>query len=244
MKVLITMAGDSTRFKEAGVHEEKYRLQVRDRTMFEWAMQSLEAFFDQEFVFVAREEHDAREFIAKQCADLGIDAYHVVELDERTSGQAATALAAAEHIDSTDAVEIYNIDTYVEEGNLTPEGLRGDGCIPVFEASGDSWSFAKVDDARNVTAVSEKEPISNLASLGLYHFDEWQYFVDAFERAASDVESEYGERYIAPLYNALIEDDHQVTVDRVSADDVHILGTPSDVAEFDEEFASRHGLDL
>lgn len=68
----------------------------------------------------------------------------------------------------------------------------------MFEAEGDSWSFVRVDDAGNAVAVSEKEPISNLASLGLYHFDEWGHFVDAFEREATDVESRYGERYIAP----------------------------------------------
>lgn len=244
MKVIITMAGDGTRFKNAGIRKEKYRLQVQNRTMFEWAMRSLKQFFDEEFIFVIREDHNAREFVSDRCADLGIEKYNIVELKERTSGQATTALAADKYVKSTDSVAIYNIDTYVEEGNLSPSDLRGDGCIPVFGAEGDSWSFAKVDNDGNVTAVSEKEPISDLASLGLYHFDEWKYFVKAFDIAASGVESEYGERYIAPLYNELIDRGHRVTVDRVPAEDVHILGTPADVIEFDDGFADRHCLDL
>jgi dTDP-glucose pyrophosphorylase len=242
MKVIITMAGDSTRFKNAGVDKDKYRVQVRDRTMFEWAMQSLSAFFDEKFVFVTREHHDAVSFVNERCTDLGVESYEIVELKNRTSGQAATALAADQYVNSNDSVIIYNIDTYVEEGNLTPESLEGDGCIPVFEAEGDNWSFAKVDTDGNVIEVSEKEPISNLASLGLYHFYKWEYFVDAFQRAAGDVESQYGERYIAPLYNTLLNDGHRVTVTQIPAEKVHILGTPSEVEVFDENFMQRYGL--
>ena len=243
MKVVITMAGEGSRFKRAGVNEEKYRLEVRDRTMFEWSMSSLEAFFDEEFVFVTRASHDASGFVTEKCATLGIDRFEIVELDHLTSGQATTAVEAGSHVDDDDAAVVYNIDTYVEEGHLTPEGLTGDGCIPVFEADGGSWSFVALDDDGLIVEVAEKEPISTLASLGLYHFDRWESFRRAVEAAGDRVEDDYGERYVAPMYNHLIERGLAVTVDRVPRSAVHILGTPDDVRTFDPGFDERYGLD-
>jgi dTDP-glucose pyrophosphorylase len=243
MKVVVTMAGEGSRFKDAGVDEEKYRLVVRDRTMFEWAMRSLSAFFDEEFVFVTRASHDARPFLDAKCEALGIDRFEVVELDHLTSGQATTAIEADPHVDDDDAAVVYNIDTYVEEGHLSPEALTGDGCIPVFEADGGSWSFVALGDDGTAVEVAEKEPISTLASLGLYHFARWADFRTAFEAAGTRVEDDYGERYVAPMYNDLIDRGLDVTVSRVPRSAVHILGTPDDVRAFDPGFDARYGLD-
>jgi dTDP-glucose pyrophosphorylase len=242
MKIIITMAGEGSRFKQAGIELEKFRLNLKDRTMFEFAMESLSAFFDHEFVFVTREGHDASEFVAEKCTALGINDFEIVEISELTSGQATTALAASPHVDDDDAIAIYNIDTYVEEG-LSPDVLTGDGCIPVFEAEGEHWSFAAVDENDHVTEVAEKKRISDLASLGLYYFDRWETFESAYEARGDAVEQEYGERYIAPLYNYLIETGNEVHIHRVDADAIHILGTPAEVREFDPKFAERYDLE-
>lgn len=44
MKVIISMAGNGSRFKQAGINEEKYKLQIKEQTMFEYALESLRAF--------------------------------------------------------------------------------------------------------------------------------------------------------------------------------------------------------
>lgn len=242
MKVIVTMAGDGTRFKQQGVDPEKYRLQVRGQTMFEYAMQSLEPFFDSRFIFVTRESHKARNFVNEKCEEIGIMDREVVELKSGTSGQATTALKAGDLIEESDAIAIYNIDTYVEPGHLTPDALNGDGCIPVFKAVDEGWSFCKLDAERKVTKVSEKEVISEYATLGLYYFNEWRLFEQAFEERSEAVESEYGERYIAPLYNWLIDRGYDVTAHVVPKNVIHVLGTPDEVSEFDSTFADRYEL--
>ena len=242
MKVIITMAGEGSRFKQMGIKPEKFRLQIKDRTMFEFAIESLSAFFDHEFVFITRESHDASEFVAEKCTALGIDAFEIVEISELTSGQATTALAASPYVNDDDAIAIYNIDTYVEAG-LSPDVLTGDGCIPVFEAEGEHWSFAAVDEDDRVVEVAEKERISDLASVGLYYFNRWDTFELAYDARSDAVEEQYGERYIAPLYNHLIETGKEIHIHRVDADAIHILGTPAEVREFDSEFAERYGLE-
>ena len=236
------MAGNGSRFKQAGINEEKYKLQIKEQTMFEYALESLRAFFDHEFVFITRKEHESRSFISEKCAALGIEKFEIVEIERLTSGQATTALKAEPYVDPADAVVIYNIDTYVANGHLSPEVLEGDGCIPVFEAESGSWSFVAVDESGQATEVVEKTPISDLASLGLYHFDRFESVKEAFEARGKQVEIEYGERYIAPLYNWLIDQDYNVTIQTVPRSDIHILGTPDDVVEFDPEFATRYSL--
>ncbi len=242
MKVIITMAGAGSRFKEAGIQEEKYKLQVKGQTMFEYAMESLRPFFGHEFIFITREGHSPDNFLVDHCESLGIEAFQTVELNALTAGQATTAQQAAEHVDCSESILIYNIDTYVEEGHLSPDSLRGDGCIPVFQTEGGSWSYVKVNDSEEAVEVREKEPISDLASIGLYYFRTFGIFTKAILESGDAVEEEYGEKYIAPLYNWLIERGYSVQIDRIPESAIHILGTPSDVAAFDPGFKERYGV--
>lgn len=242
MKVIITMAGAGSRFKEADIQEEKYKLQVKEQTMFEYAMESLRPFFDHEFIFITREGHSSNDFLVDRCRSLGIEAFQTVELKTLTAGQAATAHEAGEYVDDSEPILIYNVDTYIEEGHLSPDSLRGDACIPVFQTEGGSWSYVKVNDSEEAVEVREKEPISDLASIGLYYFGEFRLFREALLEAGDAVEEEYGEQYIAPLYNWLIENGYSVLISRIPESAVHVLGTPSDVAAFDPGFRNRYAL--
>ena len=75
MKVVITMAGRGTRFQEAGVTKPKHEIMVKGEPMFNWAMRSLEAFFDEEFIFVTQSDHNATPFLESACKHLGIERY-------------------------------------------------------------------------------------------------------------------------------------------------------------------------
>jgi dTDP-glucose pyrophosphorylase len=242
MKVVVTAAGRGQRFRDVGIDEPKYKLEIDDRTMFEYAMSSLRDFFDEEFIFVTQRRDEGREFIHEKCASLGIDTREVVELEEVTDGQASTALTVDDRVDDGEPVAIYNIDTYVEPGTITTETMRDEGVVPVFETGGEKWSFVRTTHDDRITDVSEKEKISDLATVGFYYFGEWETLRTAYERGADDVKRSYGETYIAPLYNAVVETGGTVHAERIAADDVHVLGTPEDVVDFYLPFAEEHGL--
>ncbi|WP_254761524.1 glycosyltransferase family 2 protein [Natrinema marinum] len=230
------MAGKGSRFRNVGVSIPKHEISVRGRPMFDWAMQSLKMFFDSEFIFVTQSEHAAASFLEEACDRLGISTFQEVSLDEYTNGQAATAMAADRLIGNSESVVIYNIDTYIEAGQISPSDISGDGFIPVFETPGERWSFVRKDEDGTVTRVSEKEKISDQATVGFYHFAEWGSFADAYEAAASSVKSKYGETYVAPLYNYLIEKGLEVTTHQIDSESVHVLGTPDDLRMFDPGF--------
>ena len=56
MKIIITMAGQGSRFKETGIECPKHEIVARDKTLFEWSVESLKDFFeDSQFIFITRD---------------------------------------------------------------------------------------------------------------------------------------------------------------------------------------------
>lgn len=239
--VVITMAGAGSRFAQAGYKVPKYEIVARGETLFAWSMQSLRSFIDEgcPFYFIARPDYGdsgrVRRFIAYECARIGISTYEVITIDSLTDGQATTALLARGcWNDASEPVAIYNIDTHVAPWAMNIGDVRGAGWIPCFPGEGDKWSFAAADGEGLVTEVREKKRISPNATVGLYWFDSFDRYADAYRRYYSNpLMLEARERYIAPLYNQLIEDGARVYMQPISANQVFPLGTPEDVRVFE-----------
>lgn len=236
MKVIITMAGEGARFRKVGFKEPKFKLVVQGKAMFDWALSTLENFYQYPFVFVARKEHNCRKFIEGHCKSLGIKEFHVKEIDYLTKGQAATVLEAGEFIEDSDEILVYNIDNYVDPKALHPEQIRGDGWVPAIELEGDKWSFVECDKNGNVSRVTEKDRISPYASIGLYYFKSYALYKRVYEQ--KDLHN-LREEYIAPLYNGLIRQGLKVTTTIVPSDSMRALGTPEDILAFWPEFKKQ-----
>ena len=180
MNIVITMAGLGLRFRDAGYTVPKYQIEVNGKTLFDWSMSSLENFFGDTFIFLVRREDDATDFINAACDRMGIDA-KIIQLEKLTRGQAETAMFASKFWSVDEPLLIYNIDTYVEPGQLRPELLHGAGFIPCFTAEGTHWSFVKLDASGKAVEVREKERISNHCSIGAYYFQSARLYADLYE---------------------------------------------------------------
>ena len=233
---VITMAGFGRRFADAGYSVPKYRIGVHGRSLFQWSMLSLRSFVQAgaSFVFVVRAADAASDFIRDEAKSLGISDVGIVELSAPTDGQATTALAAQNAVsDRSSPMLIYNIDTFVYPLAMTPAHARGDGWIPCFRAEGDAWSFAAADGAGRVFEVREKRRISPYATVGLYWFSSFALYADAYQRYyAHAANIENGERYVAPIYNALIAERRAVYISLIEPRAVVPLGVPTDVERF------------
>ncbi|WP_455541855.1 glycosyltransferase family 2 protein [Intestinibacter sp.] len=233
MNIVITMAGMGSRFKKAGYNTEKYMIEAKGHTLFYWSMISLEDFFDEKFVFIVKEQDNASDFIKEECAKLNIKQYEIFEIDKLTDGQATTALLSKSYWTEGESIVIYNIDTYVEQGGFKKSDFRGEGFIPCFYGEGDHWSFAKLGQDDKVIEVREKKRISPNCTLGLYYFKTVELYEKLYEEYyKEDKNLEAGERYIAPLYNYLIEKGGDVYISVVEKDKIHVLGTPEELEEF------------
>lgn len=159
LNIIITMAGEGSRFKKAGYTQPKFMIPAKGRTLFEWSVISLSDFIGQDTAwhFVIRESDETRDFIEEQCEKQGIGYFTVTAVDRLTSGQAETAYLVTETLPSEDEVLIYNIDTYINPDYVKRSAIKGDGCLYTFKAPGEHWSFARTDQKGRVVEVTEKK---------------------------------------------------------------------------------------
>lgn len=235
MTIVITMAGLGSRFRKAGYKVPKYMIEAHGKTLFEWSMESLAGFEseDNAYIFIVRREDNASAFICQTCKKMGIERVKVIEIDALTDGQATTAMLAATEWDKETSLLIYNIDTYVEAGEMNENQIEGDGFIPCFHAEGTHWSFVKLDAENKAVEVREKERISDNCTLGAYYFKTCGLYEQLYNEYYSQNDKlEKGEKYVAPLYNYLIEKGGEVRISIVDFDKVHVLGTPEELEVF------------
>lgn len=236
MNIIITMAGLGSRFKKAGYTVPKYMIEVNGKNLFQWSMMSLEDFNKQEnvkYIFVVRKEDNSRDFIIEEAKKMQITDVEVIELDELTDGQATTAMLAQQYWNEDEEMIVYNIDTYVEPNVMKYSDIKGDGFIPCFNAPGEHWSFVKLDENQNAVEVREKQRISDNCTIGLYYFKSCKLYQELYEEYYKDGKNmEKNEKYIAPLYNYMIEKGMKVNISNLPFEKVHVLGTPEEVEEF------------
>lgn len=235
LTIIITMAGLGSRFRKAGYNCPKYMIEAKGKTLFEWSMDSLVGYnkYVSKYIFIVLKKDNSSDFISKNIAKYGITDVEIIELEQMTDGQATTCLLAIPYCDPGEAILVYNIDTYVEPYEMKYEDIQGDGHIPCFHAKGDHWSFAKLDNNGNVVEVREKERISDNCTLGAYYFSSARLYKKLYDEFYSDDSHvEKNEKYIAPLYNYMIEKRMPVTISIVNAEKVHVLGTPEELEIF------------
>jgi HAD superfamily hydrolase (TIGR01509 family) len=206
MNVLIPMAGAGSRFAAAGYTFPKPLIDVNGKPMIQMVVENLN--IDANFVFVVQKEHREKynldtllNLIAPNCK--------VVEVDGLTDGAACTALLAKEYIDSDAPLFFANSDQFVEwdsnEFFYKMNETDADGGIVTFKATHPKWSFAKIDDNSIVTEVAEKNPISDLATVGFYYWKYGSDFVKYAEQMITNNVRVNGEFYVCPVFNQAID---------------------------------------
>lgn len=235
MTVIITMAGLGSRFRKAGYACPKYMIEAKGKTLFEWSMDSLVGYNNHvsKYVFVVRKEDNTEAFIKEKMLIYGISNVKVIGIDYLTDGQATTCMLAIPYCDPGKSILVYNIDTYIEPYEMKYEDISGDGHIPCFHADGDHWSFVKLDEFGRAVEVREKKRISDNCTLGAYYFSSANLYKSLYEEYYKDDRNlEKNEKYIAPLYNFMIEKGMSITISIVDNKKVHVLGTPEELQIF------------
>ncbi|MDB5393587.1 MAG: hypothetical protein JWM91_1093 [Rhodospirillales bacterium] len=234
---VIPMAGESRRFRDAGYLLPKFRLAAHGASLFEHAVNSFSTYFrTDEFLFVVRGADTAR-FVQRWCEELMIERVAVVTLDGMTAGQAETVLRGLDDagVDDSKGIAVFNIDTF-RPAYRKPQHVADPNCtgyLEVFRGSGTGWSFVAPHPVHGeeVAEVVEKDRISDLCCTGLYYFRRAGDFRWAYhnpEPPRSDAERR--ERYVAPLYNALISSGRRIGLQLIDSADVIFCGTPQEYA--------------
>jgi len=232
MKILIPMAGEGSRFKKEGYTFPKPLIDVNGKPMIQAVVENLD--FDAEYIFLVRKEHIEKYEIESLLNVITNNRATVIPVDGLTEGAACTALLAEKYIDTDDELLIANSDQYVE---FSPENFNMlrrltpvDAIVLTFNAVHPKWSFVKVNSRGVATEVAEKNPISNIATCGIYYYRRGSDFVRyAHQMIENDIRVN-GEFYICPVYNELIADGKALIPYFVHR--MHGLGTPEDLQKY------------
>lgn len=238
MNILIPMAGAGSRFEAAGYTFPKPLIEVDGKPMIQLVVENIN--IDANYIFVVQKYHREKynldillNIIAPGCK--------IVETDGLTEGAACTALLAKEYIDNDEPLFFANSDQFVEwdsnEFMYKMQETDVDGGIVVFNSIHPKWSFARVNENGFVTEVAEKNPISDMATVGYYYWKHGSDFVKYAETMIDKNIRVNNEFYVCPVFNQAIEDGKKIKT--FEADSMWGLGTPEDLKYYLENYASK-----
>jgi beta-phosphoglucomutase-like phosphatase (HAD superfamily)/dTDP-glucose pyrophosphorylase len=231
LNVVIPMAGAGSRFAQAGYAFPKPLIEIMGKSMIEVVLKNLQ--IEANFIFLVQKEHDER-FNLRRYLGLLAPNSQVVIVDSLTDGAARTVLFAEELIDNPNPLLIANSDQFVDwdssEILYQFEAASVDGGLVTFKSTHPKWSFARVDEDGWVSEVAEKQPISDIATTGIYYWAKGSDFVRfAKQMIDKDIRTN-GEFYICPVYNEAIGAGLKIRAR--SVDRMWGLGTPEDLTAF------------
>lgn len=231
MKIVVPMAGAGSRFETAGYTFPKPLIEVRGEPMIAKVVKNLN--LQGQYIFLVQKTHYEKynlqgllTLIAPNCK--------IVQIDGLTEGAACTVLQAKEHINNNEPLIIANSDQYIKWNSLETisrfNDKDNDGGILSFTSVHPKHSFAKVDSDGYVIEVAEKNPISNNATVGIYHWSKGSDFVKYAEQMITKNIRTNNEFYICPVYNEAIRDGKKIKLSAV--DEMWGMGTPEELNNF------------
>ncbi len=235
MNVLIPMAGAGSRFAAAGYTFPKPLIEVNGKPMIQVVAENLNV--DAHFIYIVQKEHYDK-YNLKQLLNLISPGCDIVQVNSLTEGAACTTLLAKELINNDEPLLMANSDQYVEWNSneclyaFTADGV--DGGIVTFRATHPKWSFAKLGDDGFVTEVAEKNPISDIATVGIYYWKKGSDYVKYAEQMIEKNIRTNGEFYVCPVFNEAIGDGKKIRVKDVPK--MWGIGTPEDLNYFLEHY--------
>jgi len=228
MNILIPMAGAGSRFQAAGYTFPKPLIDVEGKPMIQVVVDNLN--IDATFIYVVQKEHRLK-YNLDTLLNLITPNCKIVEVDGITEGAACTTLLAKEYVNNNAPLIMANSDQFLEwdsnEFMYKMIEQKVDGGIVTFTATHPKWSFAKIDKYGYVTEVAEKNPISDIATVGVYYWAKGSDYVKYAEQMISKNIRTNNEFYTCPTFNEAIGDDKKIKIFNI--DKMWGLGTPEDL---------------
>jgi dTDP-glucose pyrophosphorylase len=234
MNIVIPMAGLGSRFKNAGYELPKPLIDVMGKPMIQRVFENIDQ--SGNLIFIAQQSHPV-DPVLERIANMNVPySTKVHKIDGLTEGAACTVLTVKDLIDNGEELLIINSDQLVLDYKYVQRGLsyfrknKLDGGLWSFLCKNPKWSYAEIGDDCLVTKVAEKDPISDIATVGAYYFKRGEAFVHCAHQMISKNIRVNGEFYTCPIYNELIGIGGKVGVYMVN--EMVGLGTPEDLETY------------
>ena len=240
MNVIITLAGHSRRFREAGYDVPKFMIEVHGRKIIERVVEM----FDYRDIFhfvLNKNQVDEDKNLVNFISNLSPKA-NLYVIDPHEEGPVTSALQVNNIADNEEVIVSY-CDFLVEWDykRFKREVSGYEMAIPSFSgfhpaSFGETfYAYMKTDENNNLVELKEKESftsnrIDEPASVGIYYFSNWKNFKIYANKLLNAGYGNLKEGYVSLLANLFVKDNLSVLVPKVSK--FICLGTPSDLEQY------------
>lgn len=235
---IIPMAGAGKRFAEQGYTLPKPCIPVDKQPMVIQANKDLPV--AQQTFLITQQSH--QNHINNAAIDKQIPNSHIITLQNLSSGQASSALAAKPYLDPESDLLIGACDNGMRYNGavLGQRMVEADAIIFTFRhnravcVKPEHYSWVHIDKTRAKAVVLKQaisdQPLTDHAVVGTFWFKKARYFTDATEALQRNALSAVGEWYIDAVMNICIENNLCVKIFEI---DYYIgWGTPDDLQTY------------
>ena len=238
MNILIPMAGEGKRFKDAGFDLPKPLIPVCGRPMIEVAVNSLGV--DGQWIFVVRNiTAPTLQFLSKLRPGCRLNGTN----GKTTDGAACSALLAKYSINNDDPLLIADCDAIMrwdaEKFNKAIQDLEHDGLLVTYNTNRPQNCYLSLDENGFVTRAAEKEVISNISTNGICYWKRGSDFVRSAEKMIAANKRVNNEFYISQTYNELIAEGKKIVTYHIEASEHWSVGSPQDLDIYEKMVAGR-----
>jgi len=224
------MAGNGQRFFDAGYNLPKPLIDIKGKPMFIRVVDNL-GLDNVELTCIVRQDHVNEYDIDKRIME-HINA-NIIIAPGLTEGAACTVMHAIDQ-NKTDGFLVANCDQLMvwEKqkfiADIFANPLSDEGTIFTFTPNHNKpiHSYVTTDDHGYVTELAEKKMISNIATVGVYHFGSQKKFAEGVKMMMEENDRTNGEFYLAPVYNYLMDPIKTFHVEKFIG-----LGTPEELED-------------
>ena len=235
LNVLIPMAGAGSRFEKSGYTFPKPLIDVNGEPMIKVVTENLN--LESNFIYIVQKSH-RKKYNLDTLLNLISPNCTIVEVDGLTEGAASTTLLAKELINNDQPLIMANSDQFIEwdsnEFMYKMNESNADGGIVTFTSTHPKWSFAKIDNNGLVIEVAEKNPISDIATVGVYFWKHGSDYVKYAEQMIDKNIRVNNEFYVCPVFNEAISDGKKIRTFNIEK--MWGIGTPEDLNYFLEKY--------
>lgn len=158
-------------------------------------------------------------------------------IPENTMGSACTALLAACELDMNIPLLILSANEIVDHdlGLVVAEFKSNnlDAGTIVFRSVHPRYSYVKVDQSGMVTEASQQNPISKIATTGVFWYAKTSDFISTAKNLIRKNAATNGKFYLAPVFNELILKNKKVGVYEVNKDKYTPLKNASQIQQYE-----------
>lgn len=236
MRIIIPIAGDIN-FADSEFIYPKPLIDINDKPIIEYVVNNfLEIKEDLSFCFILKQSLCSEFNLDYTLNQLTLDPI-IINLKKETKGATCSVLMAIDKISMDEEIIIANYDQYfLENINKAISFFRqneAEGGIVTFKSVHPRWSFAIVDENKNVLETTEKKPISKDAIAGFFYFKTFKTFLEGAFNSILNENYFNDQIYLASTINQLILQGKKVKAYQINKDNFISFYTPQKFKEFE-----------